>query len=57
MEEWIENGVRLGWLIDTKSKSIHVYRPGREPEILKDIDNISGEDVLNGFELDLTAIW
>lgn len=57
MEEWIENGVRLGWLIDTRSKSVHVYRPGREPEILKDIENISGEDVLNGFELDLTAIW
>jgi Uma2 family endonuclease len=57
MEEWIENGVRLGWLIDTRSKSVHVYRPGCEPEILESPARVSGEDILPGFELDLSEIW
>lgn len=57
MEEWIENGVRLAWLIDTKTKQVHLYRPGREPEILQNPIRVLGEDVLPGFELDLAEIW
>ncbi len=57
MEEWIENGVRLGWLIDPYKKQVHIYRPNREPEILNTPSRVSGEDVLPGFELDLTEIW
>lgn len=57
MEEWIENGVRLGWLIHTKTNRVHIYRPDTEPEVLENPSKISGEDVLPGFELDLTQIW
>lgn len=57
MAEWIENGVRLAWLIDPYRKRVRIYRPGREPEILENSPNVSGEDVLPGFELDLTEIW
>ena len=57
MDEWIENGVRLGWLIDTKTERVHIYRTGREPQILENATHISDEDVLPGFELDLTEIW
>lgn len=57
MEEWIENGVRLAWLIDTKTKRVHIYRPDREPEILDTPKSVSGEDVLTGFKLNLTEIW
>jgi Uma2 family endonuclease len=31
MQEWIENGARLAWLIDPKGRQVHIYRPGREP--------------------------
>jgi Uma2 family endonuclease len=57
MEEYIENGARLGWLIDPKNKRVHIYRVNGEVEILENPKSISGEDVLRGFELDMTEIW
>lgn len=57
MEEWIENGVRLAWLLDTKTKRVHIYRPNHAPEILNNPHKVSAEDVLPGFELEITDIW
>ncbi len=57
MEEWIENGVHLAWLIDTKTKRVHIYRPNHDVEILNNPSKVSAEDILPGFELDLTEIW
>ena len=57
MREYIENGVHLGWLIDPTEKRVHVYRADKTIEILEDSTKVSGEDVLRGFELDLTEIW
>jgi Uma2 family endonuclease len=57
MREYIANGVRLGWLIDTAEKKVHIYRADKTVEILENPAKVSGEDVLRGFELDLTEIW
>ncbi|MGH9946892.1 MAG: Uma2 family endonuclease [Pyrinomonadaceae bacterium] len=57
MEEYIENGVRLGWLIDPIEKMVHIYRGGGEVAILNDPETVSGEDVLPGFELKVREIW
>ena len=57
MEEYIENGARLGWLIDPRNKRIYVYRPNAEIEILENPETVSGEGILKGFELDLKEIW
>lgn len=57
MDEWIENGVRLAWLIDTRFKQVHIYRPDMPVEVLDDPSKVSGDDVLPGFELNLTEIW
>ncbi len=57
MTEYIENGARLGWLIDPKNKKVHIYRANGEIEILENPKTASGEDVLQKFELDLTEIW
>lgn len=57
MKEYIENGVRLGWLIDPFKKTVHIYRADKTIEILTNPSEVSGENVLNGFELDLTEIW
>ena len=56
MGEYRDNGARLGWLIDPKSKRVEVYRAGQEVEILDSPTSLSGEDVLPGFVLDLTGI-
>lgn len=57
MEEYIENGVRLGWLIDPYERRIHIYRENGEIEILENPKTVSGENVLNGFKLDLAEIF
>ncbi len=57
MAEYIENGARLGWLINPKEKEIYIYRAGGEIEILQNPQAVSGESVLENFELDLTEIW
>lgn len=58
MREWMEHGVRLGWLIDRKRDRAWIYRAGQsEPEELVRPPTLSGEDVLEGFELDCTHIW
>lgn len=57
MEEYKNNGVRLGWLINRKNRQVEIYRIGKEVEILDNPDSLSGEDVLPGFVLDLQMIW
>jgi Uma2 family endonuclease len=56
MQEYIENGARLGWLIDRKNKRVEIYRPNQEVEILENPVTLSGEDVLPGFVLNLNSI-
>jgi Uma2 family endonuclease len=57
MREWVDNGAALGWLIDADRRTIYVYRQGREPEELVDVDHIDGEDPVEGFRLELSCIW
>jgi Uma2 family endonuclease len=56
MREYIEQGARLGWLIDRDAREVEIYRPGREAETLAWPASLSGEDVLPGFVLDLSRI-
>ncbi|MCZ6679590.1 MAG: Uma2 family endonuclease [Candidatus Poribacteria bacterium] len=57
MQEYIDNGAQLGWLIDPDEKRIYVYRPHSEVECLENPSTIAGEPVLPGFVLDLQDIW
>ncbi len=57
MREYIENGLRLGWLINPKDKQVEIYRSGKEVEILESPTSLSGEDVLEDFSLDLEIIF
>jgi Uma2 family endonuclease len=56
-KEYIDNGARLGWLINRRQQQVEIYRPTREVEILQSSQILSGEDVLPGFVLDLAKIW
>ncbi|MEH1839525.1 MAG: Uma2 family endonuclease [Nostoc sp.] len=56
MQEYIENGAQLGWLIDRKNKRVEIYRPGKDVEILDNPVSLSGENVLPGFVLHLQQI-
>jgi Uma2 family endonuclease len=56
MQEYSENGVRLGWLINPQDQQVEIDRLGQEVEILQAPTQLSGEDVLPGFILDLSQI-
>jgi len=57
MDEYINNGAQLGWLIDPLERKVNVYRPGAIPEVLDDPKEVSGEPLLPGFVLDVQALW
>jgi len=56
MQEYLDNGVRLGWLINPQDQSVEIYRPSQAVEVLESPTRLSGEDVLPGFTLDLSQI-
>lgn len=57
MQEYMDNGCRLGWLINRKKREIEIYRPGQDVEVLQSPLTLSGENVLPGFVLNLQKIW
>ncbi|WP_407883323.1 Uma2 family endonuclease [Scytonema sp. NUACC26] len=57
MREYMENNVKLGWLIDRKNRRVEIYRLGKEVEVLQSPIELSGEDVLPSFVLNLQHIW
>ncbi len=57
MEEYLANGVSLGWLINPKLRQVEIYRPGQVVEVLESPKTLSGEEVLPGFVLDLHYLW
>jgi Uma2 family endonuclease len=57
MNEWIENGAELGWLIDPRTQTVTVYRPDQAPEVRTGVMAVAGEGPVEGFVLDLSRIW
>ncbi len=57
MQEYLDNGARLGWLIDPIERVVYVYRSGEVVERLETPGEVSGELVLPGFVLRLSAVW
>lgn len=56
MQEYIDNGARLGWLLNRKDQQVEVYTPHKPVEVLHNPSVLSGEPVLPGFELKLEGI-
>ena len=57
MPEYLDNGVRLGWLIEPSAKTVEIYRVGQQVEILNSPQTLSGEDILPGFVVDVSEIF
>jgi Uma2 family endonuclease len=57
MQEYLDNGAQLGWLLDPLTRRVHVYLPQRSPEILEAPSTVSADPLLPGFVLDLQKIW
>jgi Uma2 family endonuclease len=57
MQEYLDNGAQLAWLIDPEQQRVYVYRPQEPVQELDKPETVSGEPLLSGFELDLREIW
>ncbi|MEG4964503.1 MULTISPECIES: Uma2 family endonuclease [unclassified Microcoleus] len=53
MLEYLQSGVRLGWLFNPKNQQVEIYRQGQTKEVRSLPAQLSGEDVLPGFVLDV----
>jgi hypothetical protein len=57
MQEWMENGCRLPWLIDPVEQKAYVYTPeGLTKTVETFNEKLSSSEVLTGFELDLSVL-
>ena len=57
MQEYIDNGVRMAWLVDPQLRQVHVYQNGKAPEMLDQPGTVSGAEVLPGFVLETARIY
>jgi Uma2 family endonuclease len=57
MQEYINNGTQLGWLIDRKQRKVFIYRPNSAVKELNNPKTLSREPLLPGFVLDLSQVW
>ncbi len=55
IQEYLDAGVRLGWLINPQQQQVEVYRLGQEAQVYELPTELSGEDVLPGFTLSLAV--
>jgi Uma2 family endonuclease len=57
MQEYIENGAQLGYLLDTGQRRVYLYRPNELIQELVNPATLSADPVLPSFELNLHEIW
>jgi Uma2 family endonuclease len=57
MRLWVANGAEVAWLVDPARKTVEVYRPGREVEVLEDGSVVEGDGPVAGFVLELGTVW
>ena len=57
MRMWLANGAEVAWLIDPSRKTVEVYRPGREVEVVEGGSAVEGDGPVAGFVLELGRVW
>ncbi|NCJ05507.1 Uma2 family endonuclease [Synechococcales cyanobacterium C] len=56
MQDYLENGMQLGWLLNPYDQQVEIYRSGQPIEVLNSPTELSGGTVLPGFVLQLDGI-
>lgn len=57
MQEYLAQGLQLGWLINPQDQQVEIYRPEQEVEVLQTPEFLSGETVLPNLCLSLAGIF
>ncbi|MGK7880985.1 MAG: Uma2 family endonuclease [Crocosphaera sp.] len=54
MQEYLNSGLKLGWLIDTQNQQVEIYRQNKAREIVSLPTTLSGKNILPEFNLELS---
>jgi Uma2 family endonuclease len=57
MQEYLDNGVQLGWLLNRKTKQVEIYQSGQPKEVLQQPNQLFGDPILPNFVLSLDSFW
>ena len=57
LQEYLENGAQLGWLIDRKQRKVYIYRSNQPVECLDNPNVVQGEGLVSSFQLNMSKIW
>jgi len=57
VQRYLTAGTSIVWLVEPDAKTVTVYRANRSPKVFGIGESLSGEDVLPGFELDMTDVF
>lgn len=57
MQEYINNGLRLGWLINPQDQQVEIYRTDQPKQVLQNPNQLDGDHVLPGFVFGISILW
>jgi Uma2 family endonuclease len=57
LSQYLENGTRLAWVMDSKKRTVAVHRPGETERNLSESAELSGEDVVPGFAISVASVF
>lgn len=57
IDDYLEAGVALVWIIDPHDRTVTVYRPGHEPELFNALRELTGDPYLPGFRIAIAELF
>jgi Uma2 family endonuclease len=57
MQEYLSNGLRLGWLVNPQKRQVEIYRANQDKQVIENPKQLDGEEVLLDFVFDLSILW
>ena len=57
VEDYVAVGVPLTWVVEPVFRTVTIYRPGHEPELLNSLQELTGDPHLPGFRAPVAALF
>jgi Uma2 family endonuclease len=57
IDDWLEAGVQMLWIVDPFRRTVTIYQPGRDPSLLGEHGTLDGEPVVPGFRCSVAEIF
>ena len=57
VDDYLNAATPLVWVVNPRRRTITIHRPGRDPQVLREADTLTGEDVIPGFQCEVLAAF